>query len=124
MHPSDIAWKFTKSSGKGGQHRNKVETTVILTHKPTGITIRVDEGRKQSHNKKVALKRLESMLNNAEISSVSKSERNQRVRQKTSGKRGEKRRTYRVRDNMVVDHISGKKATYKDVSRGKVKKLH
>ena len=47
-----------KSSGPGGQHRNKVSSAVRLTHRPTGISAHGDESRSQHDNKRMALRRL------------------------------------------------------------------
>lgn len=54
----DCSETRTRRSGPGGQHRNKVETAIVLTHQPTGVTGQASERRHQAENRRVALFRL------------------------------------------------------------------
>ena len=59
---SDLSWDYFRSTGPGGQHRNKNETAVRLTHLPTGLVVTAAERRSREQNKKAALLRLAAKL--------------------------------------------------------------
>lgn len=121
---SQVYRQYTKGSGPGGQHRNKVESVVVLTHKPTGITVKADNDRSRHKNEEVAWKEIERRLSEMHQAANANATNNTRANQIGSGERGDKRRTYRVQDGMVKDDISGKRISIRDVYKGYIGQLH
>lgn len=118
IHSRDLEYSTTRSGGKGGQNANKVESCVILKHLPTGLTVRIEDERSQYRNKEIALAVLTARLfamDKDKRSSIMAADRKSQV---GSGQRGDKRRTIRVKDGDVVDHITGKRWKYGDYIRG------
>lgn len=62
LREGDLEITFFKSSGPGGQHKNKRETAVRVCHLPTGITVEASEARSQAMNRETALERLAERL--------------------------------------------------------------
>lgn len=62
MNRDDVLVLFVKAGGPGGQHRNKSETGVRLTHLPTGITVSATERRERTRNLALAWERLEAAV--------------------------------------------------------------
>lgn len=114
----DIEWSFCRGSGKGGQHRNVTDSAAILFHRPTGISIRRENERSQPLNKQAALEALKDQLETQQNLEYSTKRSKTKKDQVGAGMRGDKRRTIRVQDGTVVDHVTGKKWRWKDYSRG------
>ena len=107
INPADLLFESCKSSGAGGQHINKTESAVRLTHKPTGIVVECQEERSQFKNKDKALRMLRAILYdkaNREQNEAIASDRRQQV---GTGDRSERIRTYNYRENRVSDHRIG-----------------
>ncbi len=104
VNSSDIIIESCKSSGAGGQHINKTESAVRLTHKPTGIVIECDQERSQLQNKEKALKILYSKLYDMKVREQNEKIASLRKNQVGSGDRSEKIRTYNFPQSRITDH--------------------
>ena len=104
VNPADIKIESCKSSGAGGQHINKTESAVRLTHKPTGIVIECDQERSQLQNKERALKILYTKLYDMKQRAQDEMIASTRKSQVGSGDRSEKIRTYNYPQSRVTDH--------------------
>lgn len=106
---SDLEWHTKRGSGPGGQHRNKTESAVELRHVPSGLVVRCESERSQHRNKEAALAVLKARLWDRQRGHDHAMRAADRRAQVGSGQRGDKRRTIRVRDGQVHDHVLGKR---------------
>ena len=104
VNMADVKIESCKSSGAGGQHINKTESAVRLTHKPTGIVIECDQERSQLQNKEKALRLLYTKLYDIKQREQSEKIASTRKSQVGSGDRSEKIRTYNFPQLRVTDH--------------------
>lgn len=107
INPADIIIESCKSSGAGGQHINKTESAVRLTHKPSGIIIECQNERSQFQNKEKALKMLRAKLYEIKQTEQDELIASTRKSQVGTGDRSEKIRTYNYPQSRVTDHRIG-----------------
>ena len=107
INPADLVFESCKSSGAGGQHINKTESAVRLTHKPTGIVVECQEERSQFKNKDKALKMLRTILYNRTLQARDEQIASDRRTQVGTGDRSERIRTYNYPQGRITDHRIG-----------------
>ena len=107
VNPGDLQIDTFRSSGAGGQHINKTESAIRITHLPTGIVVECQDERSQYKNKDKAMKILRSRL--YEIKQREQDERiaSQRKSQVGTGDRSERIRTYNFPQGRLTDHRIG-----------------
>ena len=119
----DLSWKACRGSGPGGQHRNKTDSAVQLTHKPTGIVVRCESERSQPTNLRLAKEVLAARLQQQSDEKTMNTQNKKRRSQVGKGMRSDKRRTVRVQAGKVIDHLSGKKMKVAKYLRGDIESL-
>ena len=104
IDPNDLKIDTFRSSGAGGQHINKTESAIRITHLPTGVVVECQDERSQYKNKDRAMQILRSRLYEAEKQKQNDAIAAQRKSQVGSGDRSERIRTYNFPQGRVTDH--------------------
>ena len=107
IDPKDLQIDTFRSSGAGGQHINKTESAIRITHLPTGMVVTCQDERSQYKNRDKAMRVLRSRLYQRERESRDAAAASERKSQVGGGWRSEKVRTYRFLQSQVVEHRIG-----------------
>ena len=117
MNDKDLNIQVTRGSGPGGQHKNKVETCVIITHMPTGLKERCQDTRSKHQNIEIAKERLAKKIietENKELQEIKNKKRIELIQTQ------QVIRTYNYQRSEVVDHRSKTRHDLKKFMKGEI----
>ncbi|WP_192484217.1 MULTISPECIES: peptide chain release factor 1 [Cysteiniphilum] len=104
INPADLKVDTFRASGAGGQHVNKTDSAIRITHIPTGVVVECQDQRSQHKNRAQAMSMLKARLLQAEIDKQQYEQSSQRKSLVGSGDRSERIRTYNYPQGRVTDH--------------------
>jgi peptide chain release factor 1 len=104
LNPADLRIDTFRASGAGGQHINKTDSAVRITHLPTGIVAECQDGRSQHSNKASAMRVLAARIKDIQVREQQSKEAATRKSLIGSGDRSERIRTYNFPQGRITDH--------------------
>jgi len=107
INPADLKVDTFRASGAGGQHVNKTDSAIRITHLPSGTVVECQDERSQHKNRARAMSLLKARLLDEAQSKQAAAQAQERRLQVGSGDRSQRIRTYRYKDNLVTDHRVG-----------------
>lgn len=107
INPNDLEVDTLRASGAGGQHVNKTDSAVRITHIPTGISVKCQDGRSQHDNRDKAMKLIRARIYEETERQRQQEAGAERMSKIGTGDRSEKIRTYNYPQNRVTDHRIG-----------------
>ena len=119
----DLKFETYRGTGPGGQHKNKTDSAVRVTHLPTGIQA-CSEIKSQHRNKTLALAALRARIIEMRQRKANDSRNGKRKSQVGTGMRSDKVRTIAYQRGRVENHITGKRMKIRDYERGMIDKIH
>ena len=120
---SELEVHVTTAQGPGGQNVNKVATAVHMIHTPTGIEVRMQESKSQQQNRQKAMQLMRARVYERMQAEKDAEQADRRSAMIGTGGRSERARTYRWKDNMVVDHRIGESFNLQTVMAGQLDEL-
>lgn len=117
MKDKEFKISYTRGTGPGGQHKNKVETCVLITHIPTGLTERCQDTRSKKRNLTIAKERIIKKIEQAKQDVIDEKKKQRRL---FLIKNSIIIRTYNYIRNIVTDHRTSKRYNLKNFMEGKI----